>query len=193
MQHYETNTYCHPHTRGNIMFHGQAMRTMECEDDDFDAILDLYHYARQLQTEKKAVVWQSFEDDLLLREIRESRQWKITDGDAIACNWAITYEDKEIWGDKDMNDSIFIHRICTHPAYRGNRFIDQIVSWAMQYATERQKRYIRLDTSGSNIKLIEHYISAGFKSLGIFRLAETENLPAHYQGEPRCCLLEIKL
>jgi len=113
--------------------------------------------------------------------------------DIIACNWAITFNDKEIWGEKDKNDSIFIHRIATNPMMRGNRYVDDIVAWAKEYATSINKKFIRLDTLGNNTRLIEHYTSAGFTFLGIFRLEDVSNLPGHYHHEPDCCLFEMEL
>jgi len=164
-----------------------------CSLADADAILELYDAAMDLQTKKKMVVWPKFERSFIEKEIKEERQFKLMIGDEIACNWAITFEDKEIWGEKDKNDSIFIHRIATKPEFRGNRFIDAIVSWAKDYALSKGKEYVRLDTLGNNEKLIGHYTSAGFEFLGIEKLEHTENLPEHYHREPNCCRFEIKL
>ena len=162
-----------------------------CAFTDSDFILELYDAAMELQTQKNMVVWPRFEKSFVEKEIEEQRQWKLMIGDEIACNWAITFEDKEIWGEKDLNDSIYIHRITTHPAFRGKRFIDAIVGWAKEYAASKGKQYIRLDTLGNNTRLIKHYTSAGFNFLGMFKLTDTQNLPAHYQKEPNCCLFEI--
>jgi len=169
------------------------MVIQNCTIGDLQHIQALYQHARDLQTERKSVVWPSFTDDFLLKEISESRQWKLIEDNAIACNWAITFEDKEIWGEKDQNDSIFIHRICTNPKFRGNRYIDAIVAWARDYAVQKGKRYVRLDTLGNNTGLIRHYTSAGFEFLGIFQLTDTANLPGHYQQEPDCCLFEMEV
>ena len=68
-----------------------------------------------------------------------------------------------------------------------------IVKWAREYAKQKEKQFVRLDTLGNNTKLIEHYASAGFQFLGIFELTDTSNLPGHYQNEPHCCLFEIDL
>ena len=160
---------------------------------DANEILSLYQSARNLQTQRKMVVWPPFEKSFIEKEINEERQWKIVIGDLIVCNWAITFEDKEIWGNKDQNNSIYIHRICTHPNFRGNRYIDKIVEWAKVYAKQIGKQFVRLDTLGDNTKLIEHYTSAGFNFLGMFKLTDTAALPKHYQDEPNCCLFEIDL
>ena len=162
-----------------------------CSLADADIILTLYDAAIHLQTQKNTVVWPRFERSLIEKEIQEKRQWKLVIDNEIACNWAVTFEDKEIWEARDNNDSIYIHRIATNPALRGNRFIDVIVAWAKDYALSKGKAYVRLDTLGNNTKLIGHYKSAGFNFLGIFKLANTQNLPAHYQREPNCCLFEM--
>ena len=164
-----------------------------CVINDINVILSLYEEARTLQTQKGMVVWPAFEKEFVEREIKESRQWKLVIDNTIACNWAITFDDKDIWGDREKNDAIYIHRIATNPAFRGNRFVDKIVEWAKQYAPQMDKQFIRLDTLGNNTGLIKHYTSAGFTFLGMFELADTSNLPGHYQKEPNCCLFEIDL
>lgn len=169
------------------------MEIKNCILPDVSEILFLYEAARQLQTQRKMVVWPPFENSFIEIEITEKRQWKIVIENVIACNWAISFADKEIWGDKDKNDSIYIHRICTHPLFRGNRYIEKIVEWAKGYATQSGKQFIRLDTLGNNTKLIQHYTSAGFTFLGMHLLTETAGLPGHYQNEPNCCLFEIDL
>ena len=169
------------------------MMIQHCQLHDLPQILALYDAARCLQKERKMVVWPAFDEKFIENEITEHRQWKIADSAQILCNWAITFQDKEIWENKDNNDAIYIHRICTHPDFRGNRFIDRIVEWATEYASRKGKAYLRLDTLGNNTKLIEHYTSAGFEFLGMFKLTDTSTLPKHYQDEPNCCLFEIRL
>jgi hypothetical protein len=169
------------------------MEIKNCSFTDANKILLLYESARDLQAKKKMVVWPSFKKSFIENEINEERQWKIISDKTIACNWAITFEDKEIWGERDKGDAIYIHRICTNPILRGNRYIDTIVEWSKQHARQIGKHFIRLDTLGNNTKLIDHYTSAGFDFLGMFKLTDTANLPAHYQNEPNCCLFEIDL
>lgn len=170
-----------------------VMAIKNCSLKDADAILALYDAAMDLQTKKKMVVWPKFEKSFIEKEIEEERQFKLMIGNEIACNWAITFEDKEIWGERDNNDSIYIHRIATRPESRGNRFIDVIAAWAKDHALSKGKQFVRLDTLGNNTRLIEHYTSAGFTFLGISKLENTKNLPEHYHREPNCCLFEMQL
>ncbi|MGZ3865556.1 MAG: GNAT family N-acetyltransferase [Bacteroidia bacterium] len=169
------------------------MEIQICRPGDLKDIQSLYQAARDLQTLRKTVIWPFIEDSFIEKEIHEQRQWKIVIGGKMACNWAITFADKEIWGEKDRNDSIFIHRICVNADFRGNRFMHQITEWAKEYAKKKGKRYVRLDTLGNNTKLIAHYTSSGYNFLGMVLLTDTATLPKHYQDEPNCCLFEIDL
>jgi len=166
---------------------------MNCLIDDADEILSLYEAARNLQTEKKMVVWPFFEKSFIEKEIGEQRQWKIEIDNCIACNWAISFNDKDIWEEKENDDAIYIHRIVTHPAYCGNRYVDIVVEWAKTYAGHKDKQFVRLDTLGNNAGLIKHYTSAGFRFLGIFKLADITNLPGHYHKESDCLLFELSV
>jgi ribosomal protein S18 acetylase RimI-like enzyme len=164
-----------------------------CDERDFTMILQLYAAARDLQRERGRVVWPDFDDDLMKTEIAEGRQWKMLIDGRIACNWAVTFRDKQIWEDKDQDDAIYIHRLCTHPDFRGQRLVDAVIEWARPYAANKGRKYIRLDTLGNNAGLIRHYLSAGFDYLGIVRLADTSGLPKHYQDYADCCLFEMRV
>jgi GNAT superfamily N-acetyltransferase len=169
------------------------MDIIKCTSEDVEKIFALYEDARTLQISKNMVVWPFFEKAFLKKEISEERQWKLIEHGTIACNWTITFEDKDIWEERENGDAIYIHRIVTNPEFRGKNLIKILVNWAKNYAKEMDKKYVRLDTLGNNVKLIEHYTQAGFEFLGMEKLMNTQNLPAHYQKEPNCCLFEIKL
>lgn len=103
------------------------MKIVRCTIADVQEILSLYESARSLQTQKEMVVWPLFEKAFIEKEINEQRQWKLVTDNIIACNWASTFEDREIWEEKEKGDAIYIHRIATNPIFRGNRYIDKIV------------------------------------------------------------------
>ncbi|WP_016990549.1 GNAT family N-acetyltransferase [Flavobacterium sp. ACAM 123] len=160
---------------------------------DVDEIFRLYANASAYQKTKNVVVWPDFERQLVEKELNQNRQWKLLIDDQIACVWAITFNDPEIWEERDKDAAIYIHRIATNPKFRGHNFVATIVDWAKEYAQNIDKYYIRLDTLGNNVRLIDHYTSAGFDFLGIFELNSTAGLPQHYQTTKGCCLFEIKL
>jgi len=150
---------------------------------DIDEIFRLYRLATEyMRAKPNVVVWPEFERTMVEQEIVEHRQWKLMIDDKIACVWAITFSDEQIWGEKNEDAAIYIHRIATNPDFRGHNFVAHIVEWAKTFARKNNKDYVRLDTMGENRKLIEHYTKMGFTFLGMFDMKNTDGLPEHYQN-----------
>lgn len=169
------------------------MNVENSTQEDIETIFDLYKKATQHQRDVKGtVVWPVFERSLVEKEILEGRQVKIVENTDVACVWAITFSDKEIWEEQDNDESIYIHRIATNPKFRGNGYVEKIVDWAKQFAKAHHKKFIRMDTVGENKKLIAHYTANGFDFLGMKKLKDTAALPEHYSKDD-VCLFEIKL
>lgn len=169
------------------------MQIENSTQNDQAEIFRLYKIASEYQKTKKiVVVWPDFEKELVETEIAENRQWKLIIDGVIACVWATTFSDEQIWEKQKDDAAIYIHRIATNPSFRGHNFVSIIVNWAKIYAKDCEKDFVRLDTLGDNKKLIEHYTNAGFDFLGMFDLADTKGLPDHYHNTP-ACLFEIKL
>lgn len=159
---------------------------------DIETIFGLYRMAAQYMKERFPVHFPEFDRQLVIREIEEGRQWKMMIDGELACIWAITWNDPQIWEEKDKEPSIYIHRITTVPAFRGRQLVKEIVNWAKQYAKEQEKKYVRLDTVGENQKLIQHYQQCGFNFLGMVQLKDTTGLPAHYQLD-KVSLFELEV
>ena len=169
------------------------MEIKNCTSNDIDEIFRLYKIASDYQTKKKTVVvWPNFKREMVETEITENRQWKMMVDGEVACLWAIAFEDEQIWEERNEDSAIYNHRIATNPNFRGNNSVGKIVAWAKEYAKLMNKHFVRLDTLGNNVKLIEHYTNAGFDFLGMFDLKNTDGLPDHYQNVP-ACLFEIDL
>ncbi|WP_316633886.1 GNAT family N-acetyltransferase [uncultured Flavobacterium sp.] len=158
------------------------MEITNCTTADIEKMSELYEVARQYQKMKSATIWPIFNQNLLETDIKDKRQWKIIIDNEIACIWTLTYSDPQIWEDKDNNSSIYIHRIATNPSFRGQNLVGIIVKWAKEYAKENNKNFIRLDTVGKNLGLINHYQKLGFNFLGLFELKNTSELPEHYHN-----------
>ncbi|MGI4734554.1 MAG: GNAT family N-acetyltransferase [Janthinobacterium lividum] len=148
---------------------------------DIDEIFRLYRLASAYQVAVKGtVVWPDFDHSMVAQELAEGRQWKLMLSDTIACVWAITFDDPQIWGARNADPAVYIHRIATNPDFRGQGFVMDIVQWAKDYARQHQKKFVRLDTVGENHGLIAHYTACGFTYLGLVALTDTASLPAHY-------------
>jgi len=158
---------------------------------DIDLIFDFYDLAIAHQKKVFNKHWQGFSKELVETEISENRQYKILVDGKVACVFAVTFEDKLIWGDRDQ-DSIYIHRIVTHPDFRGYSFVKEIIKWAKVYASGNSLKFIRMDTWADNQKLLEYYTGCGFDYVGVVALHQSEGLPKHYEGIS-LSLFEIKL
>jgi ribosomal protein S18 acetylase RimI-like enzyme len=160
---------------------------------DITEIYRLYRLAADYQrSKKKVVVWPEFAREMVETEIKENRQWKMLINDQMACIWVTTFSDEQIWEERNADPAVYIHRIATNPAFRGNNFVFRIVPWAIAYARQQGKNYVRLDTLDNNTRLIRHYQDAGFQFLGMFDLKNTNGLPDHYHNVP-ACLFQIKV
>lgn len=111
----------------------------------------------------------------------------------IACVWAITFSDEQIWEERNKDAAIYIHRIAANPEFRGKNLIAVIVTRAKEYAKTCDKDFIRLDTPGNNINLIQHYTNTAFDFLGMFDLKDTTGLQGNYRHNDLVCLFEIEL
>ena len=160
---------------------------------DIDEIFKQYLLASQYQQSKKTViVWPNFDRKMVENEIAEKRQFQLLIAGKIACVWAITFSDPQIWEERNKDRAVYIHRIATNPEYRGNNFVGTIVQWAKTLALKEGLQFIRLDTLGENKKLITYYKNVGFDFLGLFHLKDTSNLPEHYK-KAAVSLFEINL
>lgn len=156
------------------------MQIINSTASDLKTIFQFYDFAIAYQKTKFNKHWQGFDIPLIEQEIRENRQFKIVADNKIVCVFAITFNDKAIWGEKDNDPSVYIHRIVTHPAFHGNNYVKNIVDWAVDYAGKNATQFVRMDTWGDNQKLINHYTGCGFTFLGVTEKMNDVNLPKHY-------------
>jgi len=158
------------------------MIAQQSQLSDIEEIFRLYRAATQLMSEKGATAWPEFDRDMVISELQENRQFKFVVDGSLACIWAVTYSDPDIWGDRNEDPAVYIHRIATNPAFRGRGFVSSIVAWARAHAKSQGLQFIRMDTVGENHGLISHYRSHGFDFLGLSKLENTKNLPGHYHN-----------
>lgn len=160
---------------------------------DIPEIFRLYKLATDYQKISfPGNVWPEFNYDFITKEVLENRQFKIMIDNEIACIWAITYNDAQIWEEKENNDAIYIHRIATNPGFRGKNFVQLIADWSKHFGKKENKRFIRMDTCGQNDRLINHYKNCGFQFLGMKKLKDSSGLQEHYQNA-EVCYFEIEL
>ncbi|KAA1248092.1 N-acetyltransferase [Aquimarina sp. RZ0] len=158
------------------------MNIQNSKIEDINQIFELYKMSTDFQKSKGVVHWPDFDRELVQKEIRENRQWKIIIDNRIACIWTTTDKDPQIWQQRNEDPSIYIHRISTNPDFKGRNLVREIIAWAKSYARQNNKEYVRMDTVGENNGLIHHYKKCGFDYLGLSTLKNTTGLPLHYNN-----------
>jgi GNAT superfamily N-acetyltransferase len=167
------------------------MKIINSTKADIDMIYRFYDDAISYQKKMFNRHWLGFDRSLIETEIQENRQWKVMINDEVACIFAITFNDATLWKEKDQQPSLYLHRIVTLAQFRGAGFVKSIIEWAKQYGKDTDKEFVRLDTWSDNKKLVDYYMSSGFRFIETVHLEEAEGLPAHYKGS--LALLEIKI
>ena len=158
------------------------MEILRSTPADFDTIFHLYDAAITHQKAVSHLHWLPFERTLIEAEIEQGRQWKIVLDGEVACIFVTAYADPDIWGEKDADPAVYLHRIVTNPAFRGRNFVFVINQWAKGHAKQLGKKFLRLDTWSDNLRLKEHYLACGYAFLGVVTPTNLANLPSHYDG-----------
>lgn len=166
------------------------MTFLQSTTEDLETIFALYDAAIAHQKAVSNMYWLPFDRALVTQEIAEGRQWKIIVDGQTACVFVVAYQDAAIWGERDSAPSVYLHRIVTHPEFRGRNFVGAILEWAKVHGKETGKSYVRLDTWAENLKLKEIYERNGFQFLGVVTPNDLSALPSHYSGI-RLSLFEV--
>ncbi len=162
------------------------MKIKNSELTDVPKIFDFYRIATDYMKSKNQVYWPKFPKELILKEIKENRQWKLLINGEIACIWATTLNDELIWGNKNNEPSLYIHRIATNPIFRGQNLVKNLIDWANEFGKNKNLKHIRMDTVGLNKGLISYYEKLGFEFLGTKEIENTNGLPEHYKDGEVC-------
>ncbi len=158
------------------------MQITNSNTNDLEIIFKLFDSAIEYQKKKGYELWPVFSKELIEMEIKEKRHFKIIENNIIICIFSVMYNDPVIWGEKDNNDAIYLHRITINPFHKGKKIMRVIKEWATGYAKQKNKKFIRMDTWGNNKTLRDYYISCGFNYIGQRHLTKTEGVPDHYGG-----------
>jgi ribosomal protein S18 acetylase RimI-like enzyme len=150
--------------------------------ENIPAIFAIYNEAINYQKQVGNNVWLGFEESLIEKEINEKRHFKILLDGIIGGTFVITLDDKLIWKTA-QEPAVYIHRIATAQASRGNDLVKHIIKWAKGYAKQHSLLFIRMDTGSGNDRLINYYECCGFTVIDTNTVVDyTPDLPAHYEN-----------
>ena len=150
--------------------------------EDIDTIFVLYDDAIAYQKQVGNNHWLGFERTLVEKEIAEKRHYKVLMGNEIVGTYCITREDKLIWQGDSEPPAIYIHRIATSAKARGQNLVKHILKWAVITANQEKAEFIRIDTGAGNNRLVDYYVSCGFKMIGTTSVKFEPGMPEHYKN-----------
>ena len=140
----------------------EELTVRRAEPGDIDAFMALYDHAIEFQAKAGGIPWLPIQRDRVVGEIEAGGQWKIMEGEEIACIFLLTESDPLIWGEREKGDAIYVHRIVTAEGFHGRGYVPKLLRWSSAHARGKGKRYLRIDTWASNTKLVDYYMSCGF-------------------------------
>jgi ribosomal protein S18 acetylase RimI-like enzyme len=152
----------------------------------------LFDEAIAYQERNNFPVWPGYAREVLKKDIDYFLQYKLVQNNQIAYVFSICYNDKLIWGDKDSNDAIYLHRMVVNPKFKGKKLFGDILQWGTNHARQNNLRFVRMDTWADNPSIITYYQSFGFKVVGYFKTPNTEELPIQQRNND-IVLLEVEL
>ncbi len=169
------------------------MQIINSTSQDIDFIFHLFDCAIAYQTKKGYQLWPQFARELIELEIDEKRHWKIVENGVIVCIFSVMYSDPVIWGPiKNEDPALYLHRITINPDFKGKEMMTVIREWAINQARIENKKFLRMDTWGTNETLRNYYIKSGFNYIGQQYLTVEDGEEPHYGGS-ELSLFEIEV
>ena len=156
------------------------MEIRKTTPSDIETLREMWEHAKTFQKEGGYPVWPDFPENFILRDMDQGLHFKLMSGGKILCYFSISLNDTAIWGERDRDDALYIHRAVTAPEFRGLGLTRFVFEWAKVKARLLGRKYIRIDTWGNNKHLIDYYIRAGFKPAGSRQMGEDPGLMEHY-------------
>lgn len=157
-----------------------------------DRIMQLYDEAVRFQKQHSRFHWEEFNTAAVFEEIHRKEIYKIVVDHQTACVFKMQLNDPAIWGEKDAEPSVYLHRISSGKEFRGYGFMHVILEWAKAYGKENKRQYVRIDTWAQHKKLSDYYMNIGFDFVETRMITPKGDLEPHYIGELSLFQLQLK-
>jgi GNAT superfamily N-acetyltransferase len=163
-------------------FSFERLQILNSTSADLDFIFKLFASAIDYQKKNRYDLWPQFSREFIENELSEERHWKVCNGASIVGVFSVLYNDPVIWGERDQEPSVYLHRITVNPSFKGKGLMQVVKTWAQEHAKQKGKRFVRMDTWGDNVSLRRYYMTCGFQYIGQQYLTDVEGQPPHYGG-----------
>jgi ribosomal protein S18 acetylase RimI-like enzyme len=159
---------------------------------DLNTVLWFFEQAMVQQEKNGYKVWKDIDQIALKKDIDEGLQFKIVNGGDILCIFSIEFNDPFIWRGRDQSDAVYLHRIVVNPNFKGQKQFQKVLFWAIEFAQRSNLKFVRMDTWADNKKIIDYYMSFGFKFIENYTTTNTAELPIQNRNL-NVALLELEL
>ena len=146
--------------------------------EDLPLVYWLFDQAILYQRQHGYPAWKGYEKNALSFEVEQLLQYKAVQYHHVLAIFSISYSDPATWGEWDTGNALFLHRIITHPQFKGQRVFGKVREWALQKAREKGLDYIRIDTWTDNPTIIAFYKDYGFHIVAAHVTPDSPELPA---------------
>jgi len=158
--------------------------------EDLPLVRWLFEQAILYQRQHGYPAWRGYEKNALSREIEQLLQYKVVQHHHVLAIFSVSYSDPATWGEWDNGQALFLHRIITHPQFKGQRVFEKVRDWALLKAREKRLAYIRIDTWTDNPAIIAFYEGYGFRVVAARVTPDSPELPAQNRNL-RVTLMEL--
>ncbi|MEJ5995648.1 cupin domain-containing protein [Pedobacter sp. Du54] len=160
--------------------------------DDLPVICQLFDEAILFQRSLNYTGWNSYDKGFITTEILNGLLYKLVSSDHVNCIFSICYSDPLIWREKEKGDALYLHRVIVARKLKGARIFQKVLNWAVNLATAKQLKFLRIDTWASNEKLIGYYKTYGFVFIENFTTSNSTHLPIQHRNL-NVALLELDI
>jgi GNAT superfamily N-acetyltransferase len=148
---------------------------------DEPRFLEFWNRALAGQRASRLPLWPGYPAERIRAEIRAGLHYSSYGPDGrLDGYFSLALDDPLIWGEEERGDAVYIHRMCVNPAAKGGRFAARVLAWACGYAAGAGRKHVRMDTWRDNPRLIDYYVSCGYRRAGDRHVKGDHRLPAHY-------------
>jgi DNA-binding MarR family transcriptional regulator/ribosomal protein S18 acetylase RimI-like enzyme len=139
------------------------IRIVNTTPEDLNLVYWLFEQAIVYQRQHGYPEWKGYEKKALIAEVEQQLQYKITLDHHVLAIFSVSFSDPATWGEWDSGNALFLHRVITHPQFKGQRVFEKVLHWALQKAREKGLDFIRIDTWTDNPSIIAFYRGYGFQ------------------------------
>ncbi len=160
--------------------------------EDLDQACLIFDEAIAYQKRKGYPVYVSNDRQGVAESIKNGLHYKLLINNEIACVFNLAYADPVIWGEREIGDAVYLHRVITNQKFKGRRLFGNIMEWTLLHAKAKGLYRLRLDTWADNPDLENYYISFGFRVVGHATVPDTEEVSINCRGN-QVVLMEYPL